>query len=80
MPAMHRIGCKSPRGGRFRKARLSASGRRSRLRDSAQVLTNFRLASQPTLLPLASALHATAACFRATFSALDTFAATGMDR
>src|SRR5262249_43318712 len=44
-----------------------------------QVLTNFRPASQLTVLPLASALHATVACFRATFSALDIFAATGVD-
>jgi hypothetical protein len=45
-----------------------------------QFLTYFRLAGHLIFLPFASALHATVASFRATFSTLDVLAAsTGVD-
>ena len=45
-----------------------------------QFLTYFRLAGHLIFLPLASALHATVASFRATLSTLDVLAAsTGVD-
>ena len=45
-----------------------------------QFLTYFRLAGHLIFLPFASALHATVASFRATFSTLDVLAASaGVD-